>query len=180
MHPFLPVNCSWETGRCHPRRPTSPGRTAVEFCPGRHAGPRVPPARGAWGGDSALTSSSWTPCPTPLQRREAPGLSQPWPAGCLPAQGCSFPAVGSHLSDTCLCSCFAGEVVLLGWELGTRWGGPQLPRTPRLLGVGEMPLVNSRGSCCHLLSPKKCGEFLQKQVLVFSFSVGVTAWWCIN
>ena len=100
--------------------------------------------------------------------------------GCLSAQGCSFPAVGSHLSDTCWCSCFAGEGALPGWELGTWWGGPQLPRTPRLLGVGEMPLVNSRGSCCRLLSPKKYGEFLQKQVLVFSFSVGVTSWWCRN
>ena len=176
--PFLPGSCSRETGRCHPCRPTSPGRAAVEFCPRRRAGPRVPPARGPWGGASAPTSGSWTPCPTPVQRHEACGLSQPRPAGAFLPRGVHF-RLSAVTSDTCWCSCFAGEGALPGWELGTWWGGPQLPRTPRLLG-GEMPLVNSRGSCCHLLSPKKYGEFLQKQVLVFSFGVGVTTWWCRN
>ena len=150
-----------------PPPPHRPSHIAVEIPPRRCAEPQVPPAQGAWGGDSALTSGSWTPAPLPLCRgTRRRGLSQP--AGHLPAQGCSFPAVGSHPS-TPVCaaaqlgkgSCQArmGDGDPVGWTPAASH-----PQTP---GVGEMPLDNSRGSCCHLLSPKKGREFLPKQVLVF-------------
>lgn len=167
MHPFLPVNCSWETGRCHPRRPTSPGRTAVEFCPGRHAGPRVPPARGAWGGDSALTSSSWTPCPTPLQRREAPGLSQPWPAGCLPAQGCSFPAVGSYLLTPVCAAALLGRWSCWDGSWGPGGVDPNCLAPPDSWGWARCPLSTLEALAAVCFHQRNAGNFSRSKFWCF-------------
>lgn len=148
--PF-PWKCSWETGRCHLRYPTVLGNFVVEFSPRRRAGPRVPPARGAWGGDSVLTSGRWTPAPLCRGTRRC-ALSQP-ASGTFAHRGVHF-SHGSHPRPLCVQLLSWRGVLPPGWRRGPSGVDSSHLAPPDSWG-GRDASWTTLEACCHLLSPKK-------------------------